>query len=360
MNGVEDLKLGSVSPPATVITGAAGRAGRTLAQRLAEAGHRLLLVGRDEPALRALAAKLPAVRHGAHAVFAVDLNTPGAGTQAAAAAQRELGQVTGLLHLACPAIRNESGAPGAAYLESMLRVNALAFVELADALLPSMLEAQQGTLVGLLTEAMRPPGVDSWPSYVIAKTALLGALNVFAQRCRATGVRTLGIAPGALDYPDNPLPEGLSRDKQHRLDPQLLAAAVLEDLDNPRSTPNGYFHLITEALDLRGPMATLTSPPPPARETSPAAPSTALGTQDDELFEVLAAAFRNALGLDPNDDVRHCNMQNVSRWDSIGHLKLMMEVEQALQVRLDAGAIGHIQSFADLEHAVRQVAPASN
>jgi len=43
----------------------------------------------------------------------------------------------------------------------------------------------------------------------------------------------------------------------------------------------------------------------------------------------------------------------VPRWDSLGHLKLMMEVERSLRVRLPAEALAKIQSYRDLERAVR-------
>ena len=49
---------------------------------------------------------------------------------------------------------------------------------------------------------------------------------------------------------------------------------------------------------------------------------------------------------------------DIKRWDSLGHLKLMMEVEQSLRVRLPADALSRIQSFKDLEQAVRANLPA--
>jgi hypothetical protein len=42
----------------------------------------------------------------------------------------------------------------------------------------------------------------------------------------------------------------------------------------------------------------------------------------------------------------------------LGHLKLMMEVEQAPRVRLPADALSRIQSYKDLEKAVRANLPA--
>jgi hypothetical protein len=47
----------------------------------------------------------------------------------------------------------------------------------------------------------------------------------------------------------------------------------------------------------------------------------------------------------------------VKRRGSLRHLASMMEVEQALRVRLPADALSHIQSYEDLEKAVRANLP---
>jgi acyl carrier protein len=57
--------------------------------------------------------------------------------------------------------------------------------------------------------------------------------------------------------------------------------------------------------------------------------------------------------LAPSVDLGGCVVGGVPRWDSLGHLKLMMEVERALRVRLPAEALAKIQSYRDLERAVR-------
>ena len=80
--------------------------------------------------------------------------------------------------------------------------------------------------------------------------------------------------------------------------------------------------------------------------------------RNDRVGQKLAQTFRAAFGLAPHVDVSSCAVGSVPRWDSLGHLKLMMEVEQALRVRLPAEALGRIQSYRDLEKAVRAYLPA--
>ncbi len=360
MSPIENLVIGSFPSPTVLITGATGRVGKTLAPVLATAGHRVCLVGRSNSVLQKIASELSPVAHGAHTIIAMDLEGTGSGSRVAEMAIDQIGRVTTFIHLACPPICDEQSGFDANYFESLMRVNVSAFVEIADKLLPHMLASQHGVLAGLLTEAMRPPGVDSWSSYAIAKTALMGALNVFAQRCRTTSVRTIGIAPGALDYQDNPIPYGFSRETQVRLNAEAFASSVRDDLVDPKSLANGHFRLFTASRNYSGLMATLVDPPspqlpPPTKSVASSDRDAAENWGEDEVFFVLSDTFRRCLEIDEEIDIRTCGMNDVSRWDSIGHLKLMMEVEQAMQIKLATDAMSNIQTFRELETAVRSL-----
>ncbi|HKO89777.1 MAG TPA: acyl carrier protein, partial [Polyangiaceae bacterium] len=84
-----------------------------------------------------------------------------------------------------------------------------------------------------------------------------------------------------------------------------------------------------------------------------AASAPAPAAAQDRISERLAQTFRATFGLAAGVDLRGCVVGSVPRWDSLGHLKLMMEVERALRVRLPAEALAKIQSYRDLEQAVR-------
>jgi acyl carrier protein len=94
--------------------------------------------------------------------------------------------------------------------------------------------------------------------------------------------------------------------------------------------------------------------PAPAAAVAVAAPDArALPAAPDRVGERLAQTFRATFGLAAGVDLKSCVVGSVPRWDSLGHLKLMMEVERALRVRLPAEALARIQSYRDLEQAVR-------
>jgi hypothetical protein len=84
-----------------------------------------------------------------------------------------------------------------------------------------------------------------------------------------------------------------------------------------------------------------------------AAASNGAAAGPDRIAERLGQTFRGVFGLAASVDLAGCVVGSVPRWDSLGHLKLMMEVERSLRVRLPAEALTKIQSYRDLERAVR-------
>lgn len=47
-------------------------------------------------------------------------------------------------------------------------------------------------------------------------------------------------------------------------------------------------------------------------------------------------------------------METVASWDSLGHLRLAMEIERSLGIRLPAARLGQINSYATLRAAMAQ------
>ncbi len=124
----------------TLLTGATGGLGRSIAAALAANGAELVLSGRKADALEALAAELPGE---AHRTIPADLAEPGAAEKLAA----EAGEVDILVA--------NAGLPGMGLLTDFspeqvtraLRVNLEAPILMARALYPSMVERGSGHLV---------------------------------------------------------------------------------------------------------------------------------------------------------------------------------------------------------------------
>jgi acyl carrier protein len=92
---------------------------------------------------------------------------------------------------------------------------------------------------------------------------------------------------------------------------------------------------------------------PPVSAAAAASPAGAAPAGPDRIGERLAQTFRSTFGLAASVELGSCVVGSVPRWDSLGHLKLMMEVERSLRVRLPAEQLSKIQSYRDLEQAVR-------
>jgi short-subunit dehydrogenase len=129
-----------LSGRSALLTGATGGLGRVIAAALAARGAKLLLSGRREEALTALAAELPGE---GHRVLPADLAEPGAAERLAA----EAGEVDVLVA--------NAGLPGTGLLADFapeqvtraLRVNLEAPMLMAQALYPAMVERGSGHLV---------------------------------------------------------------------------------------------------------------------------------------------------------------------------------------------------------------------
>ncbi len=368
MSGISKLQRGSGEARTAIVTGATGRIGQDLSRRLADEGFRVALVGRDGAKLASLAAKLPTVRSGAHVVIAADLLLAGSGIDVARDAIQALGRIGTFFHLACPPVINENTLYDPDHATAMMRVGYHAFMELASVILPHMLPAQHGRIVGFLTEAIKTPVVPTWSSYVASKMALMGALASVAQHCRNTGVSAIGIAPGALDYHDTPLPAGVARDRQLRIDPEYFLDLVLNDIDGSEALDNGSFHLISASGELRGPMtglaspivveqATVTAAPvvAPTAVTAASATLSASNGQKEAAFAALAQTFRRVFNLASDADVGALGTHNLSNWDSLGQLKLLMEVEQALEIRIPTDRVQSITTYKSLQAAVHDL-----
>jgi FkbH-like protein len=108
----------------------------------------------------------------------------------------------------------------------------------------------------------------------------------------------------------------------------------------PRSAPAPASTPAVEAA--RAPAALVAAPIPGAQALPP------------DVEADLAQVFRTLFRLDPAADLSTATMDSVEHWDSLGHLKLAMEVERQLGVRLPGAVIGDIRTYAELTDAVSE------
>lgn len=168
-----------------VVTGASSGIGAAVADRLA-GSFDLLLVGRDEERLAAVAA-----RTGGRALVA-DLAGPDGVETVRAAAD---GRVTLLVHAAGLGAAGPLGSTPAAVVDELMQVNLVAPVQLTRALLPTLV-AQRGQVA--FVASIAAIGVADEVVYSATKAGLRG----FADALRLeAGIGVTTVLPGAVDTP---------------------------------------------------------------------------------------------------------------------------------------------------------------
>jgi uncharacterized protein len=178
-----------------VVTGASSGIGRAFAESLAARGHPLLLIARREARLRELAATL-AGRHGVAARVAVCDLTEEDGLRRARAAIDDAPAPPGVIVL-----NAGFGSVGAiAELDreiqaDMVRLNAVAVVDLAAHVLPGMVARGRGVVIVISSVAARMP-LPFMATYAATKAFELSFTRALREELRGTGVRAIAVCPG--------------------------------------------------------------------------------------------------------------------------------------------------------------------
>jgi gluconate 5-dehydrogenase len=178
-----------------LITGGGSGLGLGMARCLADAGARVVLVGRREEVLREAAASIGAAAgHVVHDVTQLDR----AGElveQAQAVAKAPL---TILINNAGNHLKKPAVETTPEEFQTVLDTHVLAAHALTRAALPGMLERRHGNI--LFTASMSSlMGIPYVVAYSAAKSAHLGMVRSLAVELSGRGVRVNGIAPGWIE-----------------------------------------------------------------------------------------------------------------------------------------------------------------
>lgn len=184
----------STSRPLAVVTGATAGIGHVFAQRLAAAGHDLLLVARDEARLRGVCDAL-AGAHGVNAEpFVADLSTD-AGIGRLAERLRTDERVQFLVSNAGFGTRGTILTADPEKQRQMLRLHVTATHELVSAVLPGMTTRRQGTIIVVASVASWSPTAGN-VNYNATKAYQRVYCEALATELAGTGVHVQALCPG--------------------------------------------------------------------------------------------------------------------------------------------------------------------
>ncbi|HEX4360537.1 MAG TPA: SDR family oxidoreductase [Pseudonocardia sp.] len=174
-----------------LVTGGARGLGEAISRRLASAGARVALVGRDKDRLAALAAELP------HEPLVVpaDLAEPDAPLAALDAAVTEFGRLDVLVNNAGLSLGGPSHLLTAADLDRIFALNVRAGLLLAAHGAPHIAEAGGGSIV-FLSSVLSHRGTPGAVPYAASKGALDAATKALAAEWGPSGVRVNSVRPG--------------------------------------------------------------------------------------------------------------------------------------------------------------------
>jgi short-subunit dehydrogenase len=174
--------------PVALVTGASSGIGRAFAVALAERGHDLVVVARDETRLKDLATTLAVDVE----VLAADLATD----EGVAATEQRLGAGVDLL------VNNAGFGTSGRFAElpideedREIRLNVLALTRLTHAALPSMLSAHKGGILNVASIAGLSPSPGN-ATYGATKAYVVSFTQAIRAELRGTGVKALALCPG--------------------------------------------------------------------------------------------------------------------------------------------------------------------
>lgn len=180
-------------PQTALVTGATSGIGTEFARRYAERGLDLVLVARREAELNAIADELTKA-HGCHVDMRVcDL---GDATARAGLVEELRGrEIDVCVNNAGYGLYGTVGESDPARTSGMVELNCQALVELAQAVLPGMLERHSGTIVNVASTAAFQP-LASMAVYAASKSFVLSFTQALWTECKGTGVKVTAICPG--------------------------------------------------------------------------------------------------------------------------------------------------------------------
>lgn len=175
-----------------LVTGAAGGLGQVFAQRLAQAGLRIVLT--DRSPCTALAAQL---REAGADVFdlACELSDAGAVQRLASQALELAGRIDVLINTAAYIPMADVAGTSPELLRKVMAVNVEAPFLLAQALAPQMAARGWGRIVNFASSSVWAPQPGMAP-YVISKMSAIGMTRVMAAEWGSSGITANAISPG--------------------------------------------------------------------------------------------------------------------------------------------------------------------
>lgn len=213
-----------------VLSGATGGIGQCIAKQLADAGHRLVLLGRNDQKLSSLAKQLP----GQHQHFSLDLRN-----------HDEIDSVCQQLSFGkgIDALINNAGLSCFGDFrhpqmdpQALMEVNLLAPIRLCQGLMPSLLRSEQGCIINI-GSSFGSIGYPGFSLYCASKFGLRGFTEALQREFADHDIAIHYLAPRAVNTEMNsPAVNAMNKELGNQVDePDVVAQAVAQLLGQRQS-----------------------------------------------------------------------------------------------------------------------------
>jgi len=360
------------STGAVLVTGVTGTLGSTLVRQLLENGWNVIFqYFSNEDKAQELQAHESS--KGSICAIQCDLSS---GEEAIenlmAAINPHASSLDALIHcVAMPVPVTRFDGQGVSQFTKLCDLHVNSFVNILGHILPQMKLRQHGTIIGVLSESLLPSRISGWSAYNAAKMAMLSYLIDLAEDIAPTGVRAIGVLPGALkgstpNFQNDPHSQAAFESVQRRwpigAEPSAIAKFLLDVLENEKEHPNGELLAINPLDGTR----VLTAPfakcePQQDSKTEIDQEDRNVGRQDtpqfkpeDPLQSSLEDIFRKVFHLGEDDPVRDAQLGSWVVWDSLRHLDLLMTIEEGMNVSFSDEDGSMLVNFSGILRAVKE------
>lgn len=222
-----------MSKSLTVITGASRGVGEALALRLAQEGHRVAALARNEEALKAIASQAP---EDSIIACPLDVSDATAVQQCIDSLDAEHGPIGVLVNNAAVVQNIPFAEQSLERVDEIIDTNLKGTMYVTHAAIQHMIPRKKGRIINISSVAgMR--GILGQASYCASKHGMIGFADALTQELIPHNIQVASICPGAIDTPlwdpeKNPYPGDVSKTIQ----PEEIVDLVVYLLNQPDHT----------------------------------------------------------------------------------------------------------------------------
>ena len=208
-----------------LITGGSQGIGAAIVAHARNAGHDVVFTGRKQEAIDELSRKT-----GAHGI-AADVSNDTDNARAVEFCRQQMGGVDVLVNNAGVGYIADLGSIDLAAMRSLFGTNVFGMVDLANRIVPSMIEQGTGDIINIASTS-GTKGAKGYTAYAGSKWAVRGITQCWQAELRPQGIRVMCVLPSEVQ---TSWMGRTGRDNPNKLYARDIAATIFSALEMPRN-----------------------------------------------------------------------------------------------------------------------------